>query len=317
MRRRPRPNLNAAVDCGEWRQGDVFEVKTYWTITSKGKARKAKCQFGLAVVSQSCDAAQPSREEIQIAPVVELEDDVAEMARGGKRIAYAALPTIGPNFFADLTQIYTVPKTTLSGVSRQRGVTTDEQIRRFAGTLARRFGRFAFPDELIACMEPLKKALASKAEKEHSSLGKVLKSVYGIRMEASQPNGWQRTPYDLTLIVLLNPDARPTSDLPEEPKGLKSAISSGGKVNESRIADKILNEGTGDAERYWCYEYLAEAWVEKCMAMAVNKSVTNVIRSMGSEVLPVDEFTFDRVNVSEDIELDYLSEPLPSNRGLE
>lgn len=316
MRLRRRPHLDAAVDCGDWRQGDVFSAKTYWTIDPRGKARRVACPFGLAVVSQSCDAAQPSRKEIQVAPVVELADDVADLARGGKRIAYAALPKVGPNFFADLTQIYTVPKCTLVDVGRQRGVETDVQVRRYAGTLARRFGRFAFPNEVIECMEPLKKALASKASKENSPLGRVLSSVYGIRMLASQPNGWQKTPHDLTLIVLLNPDARPVDDLPDEPKGLKSGVSKGGKVSELKVAEKILNSATTDDERFWCWNYLAELWAGGCMDLAIKNSHTKIIGSVGSEVLPVDEFSFDRANVSEDIELDYLSEPLPSYRGL-
>lgn len=316
MRLWPRRKEVAAVPCDDWRQGDVFSVKHHWTISPSGKPTRIECRLGVAVVSQSCDAAQPSRPEVHVAPVIELDESLAGEARIGKRIAFAGLPEIGENFFADLTQISTVPKAILQGVPRTRGVQTDAHVRRFAGTLARRFGRFAFPNEVITCMDPLKKALASKARKENSPYGKVLRSVYAIRMLASQPNGWERTPHDLTLIVILNPDALPSGEMPDEPKGLRASVSPGGKANETKIAEKILHSTTTDAERYWCWHYLADIWASGCMKIAINNSLTDVVRSVAAEVLPVDEFTFDRVNVSEDVDLDYLSEPLPSYRDL-
>ncbi len=200
--------------CRDWRQGDVFRDAKSFVFDWAWNPRPVETAHGAVVVSQSCDASLPSRGRIQIAPpVVRLEhpDDVREAA-AGKRPQYVAVPQIGSGFFADLDGITTVSKTALLSCERVAGVKTDPEIREFAFSIARRFGRFAYPDEVVECLKPLTKALQSKARKEQSPLGQALMGVHSFRVQCED---WAKSPYELTLIVILEPDLVP-SDPPDD-----------------------------------------------------------------------------------------------------
>jgi hypothetical protein len=162
----------------------------------------------LQALSQSCDVAIPERLDVQVAPVVTLPEAVAADARVGKRPRYAHLPQIGPDTFADLDCITTVSKSQLVASERRAGVISDEEVRRFAAAVARKFGRYAFPDEVAEALEPLRTFLVSKAPKELSPVGQVLRDVAELRIEAS--NGWQAPPYELVLILVVEPGTLPT-----------------------------------------------------------------------------------------------------------
>ena len=263
------------VDCTTWRQADVFTGRSI--EMRKGDAVMVEDALSqVAVVSQSCDAAQPTRPEIQLAPVILLEEGKAQEAKAGKRTRYAHLAALGDNFFADLAIMVTIDKARLTGVSRQRGVLEDADVRRFAGSTARRFGRYPFPDVVVACLEPMRKALASKARKPNSPLGKVLANVYSLRVEVA--GNWSDHHRDLTLIVILQAGALPlTDDPPSEPNGLRSDMSAGAIINTTKVAERLLSSGD-EAVRCWCWILLAEAWAEECQRRATEWSLTDHVR---------------------------------------
>ncbi|KQY55659.1 hypothetical protein ASD11_14180 [Aeromicrobium sp. Root495] len=297
----------------------MFNLDHLYVVDAGGKPRRVDTPLGIAVISQSCDTSQPSKDHIHVAPVVRLDGTARAEALNGKRIAYAALPQLDPGHFADLDTITTVHKNALADKTRTPGVHTDHDTRRFAGTVSRKFGRFAFPDEVVWTLQPLRDILASKARKEATPLGKLLTHIYAIRVEAQNNGGWLNAPYDLSLVVIFNegvlPYPRADDNLPAEPAELRTSLSLApgqpaiGK--EATIAD-ILNRPTTPMEhRYWLWQYLLDAWAQRCEQAADQCGVRAIIASVSAEPIPVDEFPLSRANNSEDLDLDYLSEPLP------
>lgn len=309
------PVPSAFFDCAAWRQGDVFALDGMWTTGDDGQPIWAQTPHGVAVISQSCDAAQSIRDRIHVVPVVLLEGAQASEAASGKRISYAALRELGDGYFANLETVVTLPKAILATVNRASGIIEDEHVRRFAGSVSRKYGRFAFPDDVVHALDPLRDVLRSKARKERTPLGRILADVYGIRVEAAGQS-WLTPPHDLTLIVIFEPGVIPNfadGDLPDEPAGLRERVV-GQEGNIASCSNEIADEfhkTTNPAERYWLIMMLAESWAAQCEVAAVRKGVQAVVRSVLPDVVTADDFPFSRVNNSEDLDLDYLSEPLP------
>jgi len=306
--------LPAVFDCSEWRQGDVFALDGMWITGDDGSPLWLETPYGVAVISQSCDAAQIVRNHIHVAPVVILEGTLATEAASGKRVSFAALQHLGDGHFACLETVVTLPKAILATASRQRGLVQDEHVRRFAGSVSRKYGRFAFPDDVVRTLDPLRGVLRSKARKEQTPLGRILASVYGIRVEAAGQN-WFASPYDLMLVIIFEPGVVPDFDghLPDEPRGLRDRVVGTGKniaVRSSQIADQF-HAASDPVERYWLIMMLAESWAAQCEAAAAREGVQAVVRSVRHDVVTVDDFPLSRFNNSEDLDLDYLSEPLP------
>jgi hypothetical protein len=220
--RQPPPELGDS--CRDWRQADVFRGANTFVFDGAWEPHRIETAHGAVIVSQSCDASLPNRERIQIAPVVRLDDvnDLREAA-AGKRPQYVAVPRLGSDFFADLDGITTVAKTALLACERVAGVETDQEVREFAFAVSRRFGRFAYPDEVVECLNPLTKALQSKARKEQSPLGRVLTGVHSLRVQCDD---WTQAPYELTLIVILEPGVVPSDpdDVGDPPNDLNGPI---------------------------------------------------------------------------------------------
>lgn len=301
-------------DCREWRQGDVFSLRGLWIVDENGEPAWQATPFGVAVVSQSCDAAQRGRGSIQVAPVVILDGARALEASSGKRISFAALKHLGDTHFADLDTVVTLPKNVLGKEERVRGVIEDVHIRRFAGTVSRKYGRFAFPDEVINALDPLREVLRSKARREHSPLGRVLADIYGLRIEIA--GSWAKPPFDLVLIIIFEPGVIPSfvdGELPDEPIGLRARII-GADGDIAKCSNQIAQElhmGATPETRHWLIMMLAESWAAQCEAAALQKGVHGVVRSVIPDVVTADEFPLTRFNNSEDLDLDYLSEPVP------
>jgi hypothetical protein len=294
----------------------VFIVDGVWTTGDNGKPLWLSTPLGVAAISQSCDAAQASRNRIHVAPVIHLKGADATAAAAGKRISYAALSELGAGHFVDLETVVTLPKAVLGAAPRTRGVIKDEHVRRFAGSVARKYGRFAFPDEVVRALDPLRDVLRSKARREQSALGRILADIYGIRVEAAAP-GWETPPYDLQLIVIFEPGVVPEfsdGELPDEPTGLRDRVLGKSQAVETRV-NQIATEFGKDAmtaeAKYWLIMWLAQAWAARCEKAAKDGGVDATVRSVSPDVATVDDFPLSRYNNREDLDLDYLSEPLP------
>ncbi len=272
---------------------------------------------GAVIVSQSCDASLPHRDRVQIAPVVRIEhpEDLREAA-SGKRTQFVALPRIGSDYFADLDAITTVFKTALLGCHRVAGVETDQEVREFAFSVSRRFGRFAYPDEVSECLIPLQKALQSKARKETSPLGRALTGVHSFRVACED---WTKPPYELTLIVILEPGLA-SMEFDDEgdgdaPRNLQPPSSGDLAKHVNNYAEYLLKEERTPTEKYYAWQYLAEAWALQCEAVAATKGLFGgFVDSVSAELAVVDDFPLSRVLSTESLDLDYLSD---SRKSLE
>lgn len=294
--------------CSQWRQGDVFEGAFTYVFDASWTPRPLKAAHGAVVISQSCDASQQSRERIQIAPLVLLKDpsDVAEAA-AGKRTQYVAVPQFGAGYFADLDGITTVYKSALLPCTRTAGVKTDNEVREFAFSVARRFGRFAYPDAVVACLRPLTDAIRSKARKEQSPMGRALAAVHSFRLSCED---WSRTPHELTLIVVIKAGAVPLDpdEVGDAAAGLDPPT---GENLGPQIAEyaRLLDQPKVTAsERYYVWQYLAEAWALQCQAEATKRGLADSIASVTAELVSTDDFSLSRFERTEALDLDYLSD---------
>jgi hypothetical protein len=313
--RPPRPDL-APEACQGWRQADVFAYPRVLAIGDDDELREDAAPQGVAVISQSCDVALRDRLDVQVAPVVTLEGEFAGQARAGRRPRYAHLPNIGAGKFADLDCVTTIAKQQLASLPRQPAVTSDEEVRRFAGSVSRKFGRYAFPDEVAEILNPLRDFVLSRAPKEASPVGQVFKDVVELRVESS--NGWQAAPYELVLIVVVAPGTLPTfadDKAPEEvPASLRRRFfSEDGSVKAAlgEVAQELLLGGPDSAERYWLWEALGMAAARKAEDEVAKLGHEAVVASVTHEIVSADEFPLSRVRKTEILDVDHLSQPRP------
>jgi hypothetical protein len=299
-----------------YRQADVLAgLDSVTVVGPDGSQVPVPAPLGVVLVSQTCDVVLAGRPAVQVARRIRLSADEARDARDGKRPRYAHLPQIGDRDFADLDVIGTVAKGQVAASARTPGVAGDEEVRRFAGAVARKFGRFAFPDEIAPWLRPLEEVVASKTRRPNSPEGKALAEVVELRVEAA--NGWGSGPYELTLCVIVQPGTLPTfpnDDIPGLPTGLNAWLyGADGELRRSsgEIAAR-LEDATEPADRHWLWMALGEAWEKKCRPGSnACEGVRSAVADLVAEVVPADEFPLTRVRRSEILDLDHLSGPTP------
>jgi hypothetical protein len=311
----------AAEAIGSYRQGDVLEdLAAVVAVGPRGETVEVPAPLGVVVVSQTCDVVLPNRLSVQLARRVRLGDREASEARDGKRPRYAYLPQIGETDFADLDVIMTVAKRHISGLRRRPGVLTDEEVRRFARALARKYGRFPFPDNVTPWLRPLEEVVSSRVRRPNSPEGRVLDDVVELRVESAR--GWDSALLELTLCVIVKPGVLPTfpnDEMPDLQADLHSWLY--GRTGErgkgsAEIANRLLSS-TDPAERYWLWMALGEAWAIRCRPPANSSpTVLAAVSDIAAEVISADEFPLTRVRRTEILDLDHLSSPIPDLSGI-
>lgn len=302
-----------------YRQGDALPRLTQLPVAgTDGTPRVYDAPLGAVILSQTCDVVQPNRLAAQLAPRVRLTDTPAAEARAGRRPRYLHLPALGDEAFADLEVVATVAKAVVADQPHQAGATTDDDVRRLARAVARKFGRFPFPDDGTPWLTPLEDVLKSKAAKPASPEGQALEEVVQFRVEAS--GGWLMPPYDLTLVVIVTPGTLPTfpdDEPPELPAALDGWLrdDQGGLARSSaQIASRLL-AATNPDQRYWLWHALVEAWANRCRpASGAAGDIRAAVRgsALAFELLSEDEYPLARVRRSEELDLDHLSPPTPT-----
>jgi len=297
-----------------WRQADKFSLDSIAVTAATGDPSLVATTNGVALVSQSCDVVLPHRPNVQVAPIVELAESDARAARDGKRSQYAHLPQLGDTAFVDLDHVSTVKKAALAGKRVGAGVTGDDETRRFAAAVARRFGRFAFPDDVSDAMKALRDLVQSKATKPQSPFGKVLTEVLELRAESK---AWAEQASDVTLVFVLIPGALPT--LPDDDPGARPSTldrfqpdESTAKTQLTEIAEALTstNPAWNAHEKFWLWSLLADAAALLC-EMQGKGANTSSHPTFTGEVISGDEFPLTRVRKSEIVDLDHLSAPFP------
>lgn len=292
------------------RQGEVLPRALELPFLAVEGADVVTAADGVVVLSQTCDITQSNRLTLQVAPLVRLETKTAAEARDGKRPRYVHVPELGNDAFADLEVIATASKAAIVGLPHSPGVASDAARRRFARDVARRFARFAFPDEVTPWLRPLETVMAAKARRPTSPEGKLLQQVLELRIEAGR--GWADPPYDLTLVIVVQPGTLPTFPADELPPLSGAYASKFAGKSATELALLLVDEQV-PADRYWLWLALGDAWARRCKPPSgAEREVVEAVSggAVDFDVVPDDEYTLDRWRRSETLDLDHLSGPL-------
>lgn len=291
---------------------DMDQPSTYFSALRQGFVLEVVSEAGhtdlLVVVSQSCDVVQPKREMLQLAPLVHLEDP--DIRRGAIKKVNPRYPLVHDGadpWFADLARIHSVNKATVVAalVRDDLRFTDDYASREFGLAVGRWFGRFAFPDAIQPWLSPVQSLIREKYDSPSKPLGKVLQSVSEIRIEAVS---WNVTPAELTLHVVVH-----AGELPSIPDD--ADLSAAGSVPEelNAICTAILEEKSS-VRRVVLWAAFAAALAARCKPKgqtADDPTVSGAVSSITGEVSADDDFPLSKVRRSEQLDVDYLSEPSP------
>ncbi len=197
----------------DWRQGDVSldadleflhladlsrphspaSIQVANTLEEDGQVVKAEAAAvldnvrGLVMLSQTCDIVRGCRDRpfVEVAPVVEVKEDLIEEIRRLKRPAFAYIPSISDDgLVADLDRVMTVEKALLARLTRTPGWETDAELRDFALALTRKRSRFPFPDDFVSATRKLQAYLRDKYNKQTAE-GAHLRALDEIRVRAA------------------------------------------------------------------------------------------------------------------------------------
>ena len=142
---------------------------------------------GMVMLSQTCDIIRNCRARpfVEVASLVEVPEPWVEEVRRLKRPAFAFVPaTAGAHLVADLDRSMTVEKALVAGWTRIPGWETDEELRDFAQSLARKRSRFAFPDDFVAAASRLQAHMVARHNRQTDE-GAHLRALREIRVRAA------------------------------------------------------------------------------------------------------------------------------------
>ncbi len=202
-----------------WRQGDcslgdawfVFRLEPSLPLTraaeeaaSDGETLAEAKVHGFAVLTQTCDIVRPCKERpfVEVAPLVEVDDNHLVEIRRGYRPQYAYIPGVADqNLVADLDRVMTVEKTVVARWERKPGCSTDKEVRALAQAVSRKRARFAFPDDFAEFVNPLQGRIKEKHGKA-SPEGEALRALIEIRVRA-EPS-WEAKTIKLLFYFIRN-----------------------------------------------------------------------------------------------------------------
>jgi hypothetical protein len=303
-----------------YRQGDVLPKLSSLAmlrVQDDGQSRwvEESAPNGAVIISQTCDVVRPHRERptVQASKLTQLAGVTEREAAEGRRPRFVAVPNEGTGWFADLEVIGTIDKLALVRLSRREGVIDDEQVRTFAGAVGRRFSRFPFPDEVAQQISVLERDVRSKYGKELSPLGRILRQVMELRLEADPT--WEDPDAAIRLVVICNPGVLGTFEQPPQvptdlAKWLGLDAAAVATRSPTEIAGRLLVASPGSVEAWHLWDQLGHVWARSCSQVNPTEG-TGRPHQFDAEVLSADEFTLDRVRRSEILDVDYLSPPTP------
>lgn len=255
------------------------------------------------MLTQTCDIRRSSEDRpyVEVCPLISVDPSIAASAASGERPSFAAIPALGDRAVADLDRVMTVEKGWLSLASISSGWTTDSEIRAFQAAVARRYQRFAFPDDFTKTVSKLRNKIVSRHGKLMSPEGQLFSVVKQVRVSAD-PH-WSSSEIDVKLSFVVPSDT--LSDVPEEIGDTEQYSNtlkwlSTKRRTSAEIAERLLSESDPES-RNVLWTRLTEAWAETCRP-------TGCIRSIFGEVRDASEYPIAEVWGSSQLDLDYLSE---------
>jgi len=314
-------NVDAAMQ--SWRQGDIAQVHQFHhladlrePVTSESATKSGSFAHtgqstlgidtsvdGLVVLTQTCDIRRSAstRPYVEVCPLVHVDEATAKAASAREMPRYAAIPAVGAATVADLDRVMTVEKGWLSFASRIPGWTTDAEIRRFQAAVARRYQRFAFPDDFTKSMSKLRTKIIDRHGKQTSPEGKLFAEVKEIRVTARP--GWSADNIETTLTFILPSGTLDTvpEELVSEPRlGETLQWLSARERNSADISKRVLSE-PDISSRSILWQRLGEAWAKSCKP-------TGCITAVYGEVVDALEYPIAEYWASDQLDLDYLSD---------
>jgi hypothetical protein len=260
----------------------------------------------VVVLTQTCDIVRPpdQRPYLQVAALVRVSDaNKAKRYAEGETPQYVAVPEAGPDVFADLDRIITLKKRLIADCPHHTGVAADpEEVRRFGQAVARKFGRYPFPNYFIRSVEPLRSRVLRRWDKPDSPEGKVLADLVQIRVQPVPVEPSSEA--DLTLVFIMRQGTLPIlADPPAPSVAIVTWLATHKQASE--IATKLTDATIGPDDRAHLYSKLAEAWAGLCQP-------NSAIRYVSGEIVSEDEYVLSNYWQSERLDLDQLSGPVTS-----
>ncbi|WP_156748492.1 hypothetical protein [Mycobacterium sp. E3198] len=293
--------MSSLAEFDELRQGDWLTGVASIAITDfAGRVqREVKTPLGVAVITQCCDLANEGSGLAQLARVVTLEGKEYADALSGRTCRYA---NIDDTHFADLTVVGTV---TRESPDKRTTMTADRRVK-FAECISRRYSRFAFPDDIVKVLKPLKDKIRDTGARA-GSIGTVVRErIADIRLECA-PDWEAPRGLSLTLLVLVEVAFLPSVEeleAAEPPGGPKRQR----KHGLSGAAEAILRCESHD-------QRLADAWDEfggellSLLESGIPDGPIGYVEEVHVEVLRTDEIHFERYRNTVNLDFDYLSTP--------
>lgn len=302
-----------------FRQGEVVDLpRLVYAAASHGLSRMPTSLFGIlsnvarskvrqvVVLTQTCDIVRPpdKRPYVQVAALIRIDDpNTAKRYAEGETPQYVAVPEAGTDVFADLDRIMTLDKRLIADCPHHAGVAADPgEVGRFGQAVARKFGRYPFPDYFIESVEPLRGRILRRWDKPDSAEGKVLANLVQIRVQPVPVEPSSGT--DLTLVFIMRQGTLPIlADPPVPTTAIITWLSTHKQASE--IAAKLADPAIAPDDRAHLYSKLAEAWAALCRP-------SSSIRSISGEIVSEDEYVLSDYWQSERLDLDQLSGPVTS-----
>lgn len=315
------PDHYARVDvvAQDWRQGDIIKLagavhlasgQAPLTVASVRVAARTdrravitvgtQASDGVMVVSQTCDIVRSSAERpyVQLAPLVELDEDRARFARAFRMPRYA--PVLDDSrLFVDLDRLFTVEKAILLDRDRRPTVSDDTEAKALAEHIGRKFGRFAFPNDLGETLSDFVDGVRKKYGRR-SPEGMLLEQLVDILVEASP--SWSDDTINVTILFVLPAGFLPVVDNPPFPSPGVIAWAAANRTIQD-VAARLASQTLSAEDQVFLWQKLVGMWTERCTPVGV-------IGSVAPEVLNADELTYDRVLRVQRLELDHLSTDL-------
>lgn len=250
---------------------------------------------GHAILTQTCDLVprdDRDRPFVAVAPLVQLPEDDASLAARGRMTRFAWLPAYEDgSYFADLDRITTIETGALLLQERRPGLSTDAERNDFARAVARKFGRFAFPDDLPASLNKWRGHVISKHPREQSPEGVLYRSAVDVRITVDP--AWDADALSVLVTILFPPGFLPPVDPGANPD--VAEIDDVSQLSASVIAQQLC-DGVGDPGRgVLLCERLQSLWSEKCECIGTVEEVE--FELLGTEDMTVDaylkSFSFD------------------------
>lgn len=276
-------------------QGSVFQNVTSLPLLDGDAHTSLPTPFGVVVVSQTCDNVRSSY--IQVAPVVALKGADWANAASGRSARHATLPGLGDMFGVELGTIASINKSFLAEADRKAGVVSLRDSRALAQAIGRRFSRFAFPDDIVIWLNPLRRLTQSKSGKPESPEGKALTKIRQIRVRSEE--GWTTRPYVLSFDFILDEDELPFESEPIDPSS-DLAVWVRNKA-ASEIAARLENAPLSEHE--FLLHSLCTAWIAKCQ----EKTEGSPVQDWSVDLHTADEYSVASYWDSEALDFDHLS----------